>query len=158
MAEGSLMARLCHSPSITPAEVISLPVMAKRHAPAPPAYREPAMAAWFDRSGMGGDRLWFHQAASLTMIAAGENLVLATGTASGKTLVFQAAIIASLLTSDTTHLVFYPQKALAADQMVRWSGALERAGLPAHWVAAVNGDIAVPQRTHAAAPPWLRCN
>ena len=149
MAERSPMDRLSQSICIAPVEVISLPVIAQRHGPAPPAYRGPAMADWFDRTGMGVDRLWSHQAESLAKIADGANLVLATGTGSGKTLVFQTPIIASLITSNTTHLVFYPQKALAADQLIRWREALERAGLPADWVAEINGDIAMAQRADA---------
>lgn len=113
---------------------------------------EPAAALAPALEALGRDpdqALWLHQAQSLGAIASGHNLVLATGTASGKSLVFQAAILASLVAGTCTHLVFYPQKALAADQKHRWAAALEQAGLAPSLVAEINGDIPADRREQA---------
>ena len=45
----------------------------------------------------GVDRLWTHQEQALSYLQAGRNVVLATPTASGKTLVYNAAVLSSLL-------------------------------------------------------------
>ena len=64
-----------------------------------------------------GSQLWVHQTEALEALGRGENVVVSTGTASGKSLIFRShAFHRSLLTKGRT-LVFYPLKALAADQM-----------------------------------------
>ena len=86
--------------------------------------------------------LWRHQALALEAFSSGDNVVLSTGTASGKSLVFQAATIKTLEADDEAKvLVFYPLKPLAADQDVSWRRALNRAGLPERWVGSVTGDV-----------------
>ena len=56
----------------------------------------------------------------------GENVVVATATASGKSLVFQAWTLCGIKVSpEPTTLVFYPTKALANDQARRWLEAVE---------------------------------
>jgi len=50
----------------------------------------PEIAARMRRLGIGG--LWSHQAAALTHVRAGRNVAIATGTASGKSLVYQIAL------------------------------------------------------------------
>lgn len=113
-----------------------------------------AVAGWEETlSALGIDpaQLWSHQAASLARIWNDQNLVLSTATASGKTLVFQAAVLSALKRSTDTHLIFYPQKALAADQKQRWQSALQRAGLSPDLVAEVNGDVPMHLREAAVA-------
>ena len=62
--------------------------------------------------------LYGHQLEAWTYIRNGENIVLATGTASGKTLAYNLPIIASLLTNtDARALYLFPTKALAQDQL-----------------------------------------
>ena len=82
-------------------------------------------------AGTGG-QLWLHQAESLGALDRGENVVVATATASGKSMVFQAWTLhgikaSSEPTSEPTTLVFYPTKALANDQETTLAGGL-RAG------------------------------
>src|SRR5437868_2378928 len=64
----------------------------------------------------GIDRLFTHQAAAIDRLRGGEHVVIATGTASGKSLCYQVPIIESVVTGrrDTALLVF-PTKALAQD-------------------------------------------
>jgi len=62
--------------------------------------------------------LYPHQARGLETLRAGRNLIIATGTASGKTLVYNAAFAeAALTTPKATALYLYPTKALARDQL-----------------------------------------
>ena len=78
------------------------------------------------RSGESG--LWAHQAQALEALGHGENVVISTGTASGKSLVFRAIALYQVLRDpDSRVIVFYPLKALVADQ--RSAGAKWRGGL-----------------------------
>jgi DEAD/DEAH box helicase domain-containing protein len=106
--------------------------------------------------------LWAHQAEALNHLAAGRNVALATGTSSGKSLVFQAAGLAAIQEGRVGHalegnrrptvLYIAPTKALAADQWRR----LAPLGLAA---AAVDGDNSREDRewarNHAA---WILTN
>jgi DEAD/DEAH box helicase domain-containing protein len=66
----------------------------------------------------GLDRLFSHQAEALDAVAAGENVLVATPTASGKSLVFAVPALAAALSGDgSTSLFVYPTKALAQDQL-----------------------------------------
>lgn len=66
----------------------------------------------------GIERLWAHQAAALDSLRAGGNIVLATGTASGKSLCYQLPIVEGLLAGRReTALLVFPTKALAQDQL-----------------------------------------
>jgi DEAD/DEAH box helicase domain-containing protein len=71
------------------------------------------------RLRLGGvDGLYPHQAAGLGALRAGRHVMLATGTASGKSLVYQiAAAEAALTTAKATALFLFPTKALARDQL-----------------------------------------
>ncbi len=69
-------------------------------------------------SNRGIDSLYSHQYEAWDYIRAGKNIVLSTGTASGKTLAYNLPIIASLLTNtDARALYLFPTKALAQDQL-----------------------------------------
>src|SRR6266487_5958396 len=65
----------------------------------------------------GIHNLYSHQLEAWTRARAGENIILATGTASGKTLSYNLPVFASLLQdNDTRALYLFPTKALAQDQ------------------------------------------
>jgi DEAD/DEAH box helicase domain-containing protein len=72
-----------------------------------------------ERLGMVGvTGLYPHQARGLESLRAGRNVVMATGTASGKTLVYNLAFATEALTKPkATALYVYPTKALARDQL-----------------------------------------
>lgn len=66
----------------------------------------------------GVDRLYRHQAEALTRVRAGEHTVVASGTASGKSLVYQVPVVESALADPhTTTLLLHPTKALSHDQL-----------------------------------------
>ena len=61
--------------------------------------------------------LYSHQAEGIEKILAGENVVIATPTASGKTLVYNAPVLTRLMEDQTGHALYiFPLKALEQDQ------------------------------------------
>lgn len=64
------------------------------------------------------DQVYVHQAAAIRELVAGEDVVVATGTASGKSLCYQVPIVDSAVRADrSTALMLFPTKALANDQL-----------------------------------------
>ena len=110
--------------------VISLPAIPETKAKAPEKILK--SKAWNAASSLvPDDLLWLHQANSLNQLIHDENIVIATPTASGKSLVFQLwTLYQQLENSKATALIFYPTKALANDQLRRWQEANNSAGLP----------------------------
>lgn len=69
-------------------------------------------------AGRGVVAPWRHQAEAATLAYQGQHVVLATGTASGKSLAYQLPTLATLLADPrATVLYLAPTKALAADQL-----------------------------------------
>ncbi|NLF29621.1 MAG: DEAD/DEAH box helicase [Planctomycetes bacterium] len=72
-------------------------------------------------------RLYTHQAAAIDAAARGEDVVIVTSTASGKTLCYNLTVARALLAdADARALYVFPTKALAQDQLgtlMRWTGA-----------------------------------
>jgi DEAD/DEAH box helicase domain-containing protein len=95
----------------------------------------------------GVDTLWSHQAAAVDALRAGRNVVVATGTASGKSLCYQLPIVDSIVdgSRDTTLLVF-PTKALAQDQLRSFREWL----VPDVVAATYDGDTPADERK------WIR--
>ncbi len=86
---------------------------------------------------LGVEALYTHQARCLELARAGRHTVVATGTASGKTLCYQLPLAETILTDDkATALYLAPTKALARDQL----RALRSWRLPQLRAAAIDGD------------------
>lgn len=127
--------------------------------PARPGVVEP-WPSWVPESVRGAHEaagitaLWGHQAEALAQLRAGRHVVIATGTASGKSLVFQVPALTALaegraggsLTANRLPSVLYlaPTKALAADQLRRL-----RDLDPAIRAATVDGDNSREERVWA---------
>lgn len=63
-------------------------------------------------------QLWSHQVETIEAVRGGENVILATSTASGKTLAFNLPVLEALAANpQATALYLYPMKALANDQL-----------------------------------------
>lgn len=114
-----------------------------------PEWVDPAVAAAFRARGV--ETLWQHQAAAADAAYAGQHVVLATGTASGKSLAYQLPALTRALGSrgprgqrGATTLYLAPTKALAQDQLAGL-GAL---GLDLR-VTTHDGDSAREQREWA---------
>ena len=92
----------------------------------------------------GIDRFYRHQVEAIELIRAGRHVVLAAGTAAGKSLCFQVPIIeTSLEDPKATSLLIYPTKALAQDQ----AGSLRRFNVPEVSPAIYDGDTPADERT-----------
>ncbi|WP_338598936.1 DEAD/DEAH box helicase [Desulfoferula mesophila] len=112
------------------AEVVHVEDIAAREA----AYGEPdpplppglvrALAA------QGVERLYSHQATALNLVRAGRDVVTATPTASGKTLVYALPVLERILAEPSaTALFLFPLKALEQDQMSALNQLALHAGL-----------------------------
>ena len=97
-----------------------------------------------------GTRLFAHQARALDLLAEGRDVVLATGTASGKTLVYQVPALAQALAEPGSHSLFlFPLRALEQDQQQRLRAAAEALGIGedgAPVVAVYDGDTPSAER------------
>ncbi len=95
-----------------------------------------------------GRPLYRHQALALADVKNGSNVVLATGTGSGKTRVFHLAAADQLNgAAGSLILALYPNKALAREQADLWRGALADAGFSSsEAVALITGDLVDKQR------------
>ena len=97
----------------------------------------------------GITRPWEHQAAAAELATAGRSVVVATGTASGKSLAYQLPVLSALLAEEkATALYLAPTKALAADQL----RSLRALVLPSVRAASFDGDTAGPERD------WVRAH
>ena len=91
--------------------------------------------------------VWTHQAEALKHLCDGRNVVVSTGTASGKSLIFQIYALHHLLTDpDSRVLVFYPLRALTNDQLVSWQKLAESAGLEPEAVGRIYGGVPMNER------------
>lgn len=74
-------------------------------------------------------RLYKHQSRALGLLCAGRNVVVSTGTASGKSLIFQLYAMRRLLEDKNGRvLALYPQVALRTDQLNKWLEIVKLAG------------------------------
>ncbi len=90
--------------------------------------------------------IYTHQHMALSSFQRGNHVCIATGTASGKSLVFYLAAIEQLSRStDSRVLALYPLKALGREQEDRWKQALSAAGIPAH-VGRIDGSVSPEKR------------
>jgi len=124
----------------------SLPERAARPATRPPALSVPVTERLQAR---GVDELWTHQGAAIEALRAGRNVVVATGTASGKSLCYQLPIVDSVVTgSRDTALLVFPTKALAQDQLRSFREWL----VPDVVAATYDGDTPTDERA------WIRAH
>ncbi len=87
-------------------------------------------------------KLYKHQALALEKILKGENVVLSTSTASGKSLAFYIPVIQKLLEDQTaTSLFLFPQKALAADQEKKLREFVAPFRWPQNFVGRYDGTV-----------------
>ena len=126
-----------------------------RHVELVPA-RLPNAAAWPDwtaaeliaaLAAAGIDAPWPHQVEAAEHAWAGESVVIATGTASGKSLAYYLPMLSAVLTEPRSRVLYLsPTKALAADQR----RALTALGLAGVRAATLDGDTPYEERD------WIR--
>ena len=125
-----------------------------------PAGLDPRLQSARTRRGLGA--LYTHQALAVEAALRGENVVVVTGTASGKTLCYNLPVLNALLADpDARALYLFPTKALAQDQAAELSAFIDvlhtstsrsiPVGLPhAHTLAVRTYDGDTPQSQRAA--------
>jgi len=107
----------------------------------------PELSVRLRRAGI--DHLWSHQSEGVRMARANHNVAVATGTASGKSLVYQLATFERLVADPkATALYLFPTKALAQDQLRH----IREFALPAARAAIYDGDTGSNDRS------WARRN
>ena len=116
-----------------------------------PAWVEPSVYAAC--AGAGVTSLWSHQRAAADLAHAGSHVVMATGTASGKSLGYLLPVLSALVEGSAapsgrgaTALYLSPTKALAADQLAR----VQSMAVPGVRAATYDGDTATEERR------WIR--
>jgi DEAD/DEAH box helicase domain-containing protein len=125
-----------------------LPPRPGRYASFPDAI-DPRLIQALKRQGI--EHAYTHQAAALEAELRGENTVVVTPTASGKTLCYNLPVLNSLLADPSTRALYlFPTKALAQDQLAELSALAADQALSAlgHPFATYDGDT--PQSARAS--------
>jgi DEAD/DEAH box helicase domain-containing protein len=129
-----------------------------RHLPA-------AEASWHSLKGLsaplrkalkdgGIEKLYSHQWDALRLLREGKNVGITTPTASGKTLIYNLAVIETLLADPQAHALYiFPLKALAQDQLKTLSQLFERLGTKELSAAIYDGDTPASARAKIKRKP-----
>jgi DEAD/DEAH box helicase domain-containing protein len=112
-----------------------------------PSWADARVVAAVRSSGV--ERPWAHQIEAATEAFSGRNVVISTGTASGKSLAYQLPVLSALATDERACALYLsPTKALGADQL-RAVSALDVPGVRA---ASFDGDTPMAERD------WVRAH
>lgn len=139
--EGCATGRIVH--------IAQLPGRTAEHADWPAWVQPPVEAAL---RGSGVESPWTHQQVAADLVHGGTHTVLASGTASGKSLGYLLPILSDTVASSAragrtaTTLYLAPTKALAADQLA----AIDALAVPSVRAATYDGDTATDERR------WVR--
>ncbi|MFQ5436229.1 MAG: DEAD/DEAH box helicase, partial [Anaerolineae bacterium] len=117
-----------------------LPARPSRHADLPFALPLELVAGLAARDVT---RFFDHQTAAITAVHAGENVVVATATASGKSLCYTVPVLTRLRARPSARAPYlFPTKALAHDQLAETTAVIQAGNLP---IAAHSYDGDTPQ-------------
>ncbi len=110
-----------------------------------PGTLHPALERYMKDNGLS---FYTHQASAIENIARGKNVVVATSTASGKSICYLFPIVDALLKSaaSSSALLVFPLKALAQDQHVKVCSLLEAVGLPKELVGVYDADASAEEK------------
>ena len=125
----------------SPVHVEHIAARAGRHVPWPD-WVPADITEVFGRRGVAAP--WSHQAAAASHAHAGQNVIIATPAASGKSLAYLLPALAAIQAGETV-LYVTPTKALAADQLA----AIRSLGIPGLHAAVVDGDSTQAERAWA---------
>ncbi len=141
-----VLQRLLEEPSLERA------VLHHAHIPAREALTAP-FPSWLDArivkglEGRGITSLYSHQAEAVEAVHAGEDIVVVTPTASGKTLCYSLPVLQALAEDPSARALFlFPTKALGQDQVAEFAG-LAKASSLAVAAATYDGDTPAPIRS-----------
>jgi DEAD/DEAH box helicase domain-containing protein len=142
----AVLARLLEDPSLA--------ASVAHHAVLPPRPAEfTPFPGWLDEriaAGLrsrGVESLYSHQAAAIEAVHAGEDVVVVTPTASGKTLCYTLPVLQALAEDPSARALFlFPTKALGQDQVAEFAGLAAASSL-AISAATYDGDTPAPIRS-----------
>ncbi len=142
---------LIDNEELTVVEHFELPGRSAKYAKIPQFLFDSKIGPYLDHSlkESSGEKslLWLHQAQALDALGRNDNVVVSTGTASGKSLIFRALSFHKVLLDKASRvLVFYPLKALAADQLRGWQDMARSLELDENIVARIDGSVSVGDR------------
>ncbi|MFQ5576503.1 MAG: DEAD/DEAH box helicase [Anaerolineae bacterium] len=127
-----------------PVHLERLPARRARYGTLTPGLPEPLARAL---QTTGAARLYSHQVQAIDAARRGEHVVVATGTASGKTLCYNTPVLEAVVnTFNSRALYLFPTKALARDQL-RTLAALTAPLVPRPKIGVYDGDT--PQKARA---------
>ena len=105
----------------------------------------PALKARLESSGISS--LYSHQVKALNAILAGKNVMIATPSASGKTLCYHLATLEAVSATKNSHALYlFPTKALAQDQLASLKELACPDFLPQGAIATFDGDTPQAER------------
>jgi DEAD/DEAH box helicase domain-containing protein len=136
LADPSLARGVVHHAIVPPREA--------RYAPFPD-WLDPRIRAALASRGI--DALYTHQAAAIEAVRAGQDVVVVTPTASGKTLCYTIPVLQALADDPAARALFlFPTKALGQDQVAAFAELSRAAGLEVA-AATYDGDTPAPIRS-----------
>ncbi len=138
--------RLLDDPEVAPTVVAHrvFPAAEARFAPLP-GWVDPRIASGLTARGLG--RLWTHQAAASDALHAGQDVVVATPTASGKTLCYNLPVLQAVAQDAAARALYlFPTKALSQDQVAAFRELAAAAELDIA-CATYDGDTPAPVRS-----------
>ena len=110
-----------------------------------PSWLDPRIAAGLAAHGVHG--LYTHQAEAIEAVRAGEDVVVVTPTASGKTLCYLLPVMQGLAVDPTARALFlFPTKALGQDQVAELGELSSASGLQIN-ASTYDGDTPNPIRS-----------
>jgi DEAD/DEAH box helicase domain-containing protein len=142
----SVLARLLEEPSLADAVThhARLPERTARTAPFP-AWLDARIVRGLEARGISS--LYSHQAEAVEAVHAGQDIVVVTPTASGKTLCYTLPVLQALAEDPSARALFlFPTKALGQDQVAEFS-ELARASELQVAAATYDGDTPAPIRS-----------
>ena len=142
---GAVLERLLADPQIADA------VVDRRVIPARPAETRP-LPGWLDprlREGLVGrgfSRLYRHQAEAIEALRSGQDIVVVTPTASGKSLCYNLPVLQAVAEDPAARALYlFPTKALSQDQLAELRELATAAGVPLA-ASVYDGDTPAPIR------------
>ena len=138
----TIFERMIDSGDLPCVDRVDLPARPQRLATIPERFRSGAPGQWLMNDPKLNGKLWLHQAKAMRAAAQGKNVIVSTGTASGKSLIFQSVAFRTMeADSEAVVMVFYPLKALANDQWESWRNSAEMAGFNRALVDRIDGSV-----------------
>lgn len=137
------------------AQVMAWERLPRRYATAVPFTPEWPEAIVRAVHARGIDALYTHQATALDAIQQGENVIISTATASGKSLCYTLPVLSTMMERPLARALYlFPTKALAHDQLAETLDIIEAGNLPIQ-ANTYDGDTLQSQRRQVRLSPGI---